>query len=89
MTQNNDPPQEQRPQLNHFCFIMEPHDYAPVIDALTPLTKNPHCGDLVRELIIALSRAQEGKVSHVFAEVDKTKMSRHLHNDLNFARDNP
>jgi hypothetical protein len=74
------------PTLNHFCFIMEPHDYQFVIDALTPLTRNPHCGDLAKELITAMSRAQESKIFHIFAEAPKgtDKPARYLHNDPNF-----
>jgi hypothetical protein len=74
------------PKLDHFCFVMESHDYQFVIDALTPLTRNPHCGDLAKELIIALGRAQESKIFHIFAESD-TKSNvpaRFLHNDPNF-----
>jgi hypothetical protein len=84
-------PRTNPPHLNHFMFIMEPHDYQVVIDALIPLTRNEHCEYLAKELITALSRAQEGKIFHVFAEVDHTKgqMARHLHNDPEFARRNP
>jgi hypothetical protein len=73
-------------RLNHFKFVMEPHDYQPVIDALTPLTRNPHCGDLAKELITALSRAQESKIFHIFAESQKDGKSyaRFLHNDPDF-----
>jgi hypothetical protein len=78
---------EDRPRLNHFAFIMEPHDYQFVIDALTPLTRNSHCGDLARELIVAMSRAQEGKVFHIFAETGNDKPARYLHNDPNFERE--
>jgi hypothetical protein len=76
----------QRPSLNHLCFVMEPHDYQFVIDALTPLTRNPHCGDLAKELIVALSRAQESKIFHIFAESDtkSNTPARFLHNDPDF-----
>jgi hypothetical protein len=57
-----------------------------MIDALTPLTRNPHCGDLAKELITAMSRAQEGKIFHIFVETnnDKVLPARFLHNDPNF-----
>lgn len=72
--------------LNHFKFVMESHDYQFVIDALTPLTRNPHCGDLAKELIIALGRAQESKIFHIFAESPKNESNgaRYLHNDSDF-----
>jgi len=72
--------------LNHFKFVMEPHDYQFIIDALTPLTKNSHCGDLAKELIVALSRAQESKIIHIFAESPKGSdtPSRFIHNDPDF-----
>ena len=71
--------------LNQFKFVMEPHDYQFVIDALTPLTRNPHCGDLARELIVALSKAQESKIFIIFAESPKDGTpAKFLHNDLTF-----
>lgn len=72
--------------LHHFKFVMEAHDYQFVIDALTPLTRNAHCGDLAKELITALSRAQEGKIFHIFVESSKDgkNPARFLHNDPNF-----
>jgi hypothetical protein len=75
----------QKKSVNHFKFVMEPHDYQFVIDALTPLTRNPHCGDLAKELITAMSRAQESKIFHIFAESAGTgKPARFLHNDPDF-----
>ena len=74
--------------LNHFKFVMEPHDYQFVIDALTPLTRNPHCGDLAKELIVALSRAQESKIFHIFAESSSGSPARFLHNDPDFKEEN-
>lgn len=70
--------------MNHSAFVIEPHDYQYVIDALTPLTRNPHCGDLAKELITAMSRAQEGKIFHIFAETGNDKPARYLHNDPDF-----
>jgi hypothetical protein len=74
---------DKRPSLNHYAFVLEPHDYQPVIEALTPLLKNPHCGDLARELITAMERAQNGKIFHIFVETGNNN-ARFLHNDPNF-----
>ena len=71
--------------MEHFKFVMEPHDYQYIIDALTPLTRNSHCGDLAKELITALSRAQESKIFHIFVESNKKGVPAYsLHNDPEF-----
>jgi len=84
-----EPHSHQPPSLNHYCFAMEPHDFQFVIEVLKPLLKNPHCGDLARSLIIAMERAQQGKIFHIFAEThdDKLLPARSLHNDPNFKMD--
>lgn len=75
--------------LEHHAFILEPHDYDPVIDQLKPLLTNPHCGDLVKELITLCKRAKRGKAFHMFVETanDEILPGRYLHNDPGFERD--